>query len=133
MALQPCDRVLARCDKLKIEQQIRKETESDVYYNTGVFYSKDLLRYVTMVFKSYTVYTKITKIQIRLLCLREVNMSSEFCQMPKSCAIYWKQVNDNFPIPNTNAKICMYIFKSLAFNILNVSHGLPILLQCVLP
>ena len=41
--LQPCDQVLPQCDKLKIEQQARKETERNVYYNTTVSYSKESL------------------------------------------------------------------------------------------
>ena len=32
-----------QCEKLKIERQIRRETENDVYYNMAVFYSKNLL------------------------------------------------------------------------------------------
>ena len=43
MALQPCDRVLILCDKLKIEQYTWKWTESGVCNNTAVFYNKDLL------------------------------------------------------------------------------------------
>ena len=40
--LQPCDRVLMQCDKLK--RAIHMEmTESGVYYNTAVFCCKDLL------------------------------------------------------------------------------------------
>ena len=42
-ALLPCDRILTQCDKLEMEQYTQKCTESGVYYNTVVFYSKDLL------------------------------------------------------------------------------------------
>ena len=42
-ALQPCDQVFAQCDELKIEQCTWKWTESGVYYNMAIFYSKDLL------------------------------------------------------------------------------------------
>ena len=42
-ALQPCDRALMQYDKLKIEQYAWKWKESVVYYNTAIFYCKDLL------------------------------------------------------------------------------------------
>ena len=41
MVLQPCDRVLPQCDKLKIEQHTRKETENDVYYNKMAKHNKN--------------------------------------------------------------------------------------------